>query len=97
MARKLTTPTTTSLIMEVLTSPGADFVSRNQLVARTGRTPNQVVAALHHLREHHAVDVVIEVDGTGWWFATPDYDNRITTIAEYTEHTKPNRKARTRR
>ena len=80
--------TTTFLVMEALKAKPNDFTSTRQLVELTHRTSSQVSAALHHLRLHLAVDVVIEVDGTGWWFATPDQDNRHHVNEEYKLHTK---------
>ena len=80
--------TTTFLVMEALKSKPNDFHSIRQLIALTRRSGSQISAALHHLREHRAVDVVIEVDGTGWWFATPDLDNRHHVNEEYKPHTK---------
>ena len=86
--------TTTFLVMEALKSKPNDFHSIRQLIAITRRTGSQISAALHHLREHHAVDVVIEVDGTGWWFATPEQDNRHHSNEEYRPHTKNRKRIR---
>lgn len=89
--------TTTSKVeaaLMIATARG-DFLSQAMLERITGDTTNQISAALHSLREYRAVDVVIEVDGAGWWFATPDTDQRIRTTAQISEHTKkPGRKRR---
>jgi hypothetical protein len=87
-------PTTTMLVEEALQERKEDFTSILQLVKMTGRNSSQISAALHHLRTHRAVDVVVEKDGTGWWFPTPDSDTRVWKNEGYTEHTKPNRKSK---
>jgi hypothetical protein len=87
-------PTTVGLVEEALQERGEEFTSLPMLVKITGRSSAQVSAALHHLRVHRAVDVVVEKDGTGWWFATPDFDNRLRKNQGYTEHKKPNRKSK---
>lgn len=38
-------------------------------------TRNRINAALHHLRKARVVDVVIEPDGTGWWYALPPQED----------------------
>ena len=38
-------------------------------------THNRINAALHHLRKARVVDVVIEPDGTGWWYALPPQED----------------------
>ena len=87
-------PTTASLVEEALQERGEDFMSLPMLVKITGRSSSQVSAALHHLRVHRAVDVVIEKDGTCWWFPTLHLDTRHHKNQSYTEHTKPNRKSK---
>lgn len=89
-------PTHTHLVMEALTHWQNDFASIRELMEATGSKYNQVNAALFHLRKRRAVDVVIESDGTGWWFATPDDDNRIRPIDERRPEDKPRRTRRDR-
>lgn len=38
-------------------------------------TRNRINAALHHLRKAQVVGVVIEPDGTGWWYALPPQED----------------------
>lgn len=96
MARIQKEPTTTSLVSEALKSAD-DFMSYQMLVDRTGRSLNQVVAALHHLRKHHAVDVVVNPDGRGWWYALPDSeDTRSRNVDMRAPESKP-RKPRAKR
>jgi len=72
---KIRQPTTTSLVLEALRAT-QEFMSIDMLRRMTERyNVGDVQAALHHLRKYHAVDVVVEKDGTGWWFAT-GYDSR---------------------
>ena len=68
---KLKRTTTTVEILEALRAPGVDFMSARALVTATGEPYNRITAALHALRHYRAVDVVIEADGIGWWFALP--------------------------
>lgn len=79
--RKITQPTTTSLVLEALRTT-QEFMSLDMLRQVTGRfKPGDVRAALLGLRKYHAVDVVVEKDGTGWWFATGQ-DTRTKQIRE---------------
>lgn len=74
--------THTSRVLEQLREVD-DFMSLEQLRDRTGLQMNQVSAALHNLRRNHVVDVVVEPDGRGWWFARPAKDDtRVRVIAE---------------
>ena len=63
-------PTIVSLVEAELRGAG-DFMSVQMLISRTGAHSNQVTAALFSLRGFRVADVVIEKDGTGWWFALP--------------------------
>lgn len=75
--------TTTTKILDALHAPGIDFLDVRMLVEITGESSNRVTAALHWLRKVRSVDVVVNADGTGWWFALPpDEDARIRTIDE---------------
>ncbi len=69
--------TATTLIAEVLRIRD-DFMTRRMIcMALTGRaSPNQVNAALFWLRKAGVVDVIIEADGTGWWYARPQEEDR---------------------
>ena len=69
-------PTHTRRVLEALTTTGQDFMNVEQLMSATGSKYSQITAALFNLRKFQAVDVVIETDGTGWWFATPERDLR---------------------
>lgn len=80
--------TTTTLVIEALKAAD-DLLTVRQLVTRTGRSTNQVFAALVHLRNHRVVDVVVQQE-VSHWFATGD-DNRQFHHDEYTEHKKPRR------
>jgi len=70
-----------------------DFASVRQLQARL-KAPNEqlncIHAALSHLRKHQVVDVVVEVDGRGWWFLLPSgSDTRSRSVEERAPEEKP--------
>lgn len=73
-------PTWTKLILEALTRAD-DFATAAQLCAATGAAMNQCSAALHHLRNRHAVDCLAS-DGQLFWFATPETDDRDRKVDE---------------
>lgn len=82
--------TTTTTLVELELRAADDFVSRQFLIKRTGRSPCQVGAALIHLRKYRVIDVIINSDGTGWWYALPhEGDTRCKTCEERTPETKP--------
>ena len=75
-------PTNTCLVEQALSSCD-DFLSQEMLCRLTGRTLNQVSAALCHLRSRRVVDVVVQPDGKGWWFYLgPDNDSRAHKVFE---------------
>ena len=89
MTRRKKVPTVTSLVLAVLRS-GGDFYNAKMLRRETGANGNQVSAALHDLRKYRAADVVIETDGTGWWFALPpEADLRTRIHIERTPEARP--------
>lgn len=88
--KRLTVETTTSVVLRTLIECD-DFRTCKQLSLLTGRTFNQCSAALHHLRNVHAVDCV-EQPGNLWWFATPQNDTRLKPLAEVAADIKRPRK-----
>jgi hypothetical protein len=74
--------THTYRVYQALLNTQQDFMNVAQLVKATGSNFNQVSAALFSLRKFQAVDVVIENDGVGWWFATPETDLRSRHVQE---------------
>ena len=87
-------PTHTSKVVDALAHAENDFMSLHQLMAATGSTNTQVSAALYHMRKFQVVDVVIEPDGTGWWFLTGD-DQRTKIIDDRTPEVRSRRPRRT--
>lgn len=87
--KKFKQPTWTSLVEEVLREAD-DFLSRKMLMARIhGMNGNQLDAALFSLRKYRVIDVVIQPDGEGWWFALPlEDDQRSRHLMERTPETK---------
>ena len=89
-------PTHAHLILTALAHLPQDFASTQDLINATGSSYNQATAALFHLRKRGAIDVVIEHDGTAWWFATPGSDDRTRTLEERTPEEQPRNRRRTR-
>lgn len=90
------TPTSVE-ILEALRAPGVDFLSVRTLIAVTGEPYNRITASLHNLRRYRVVDVVVEADGTGWWFALPPESDQRSRIcreidAEIHRRRKPKQK-----
>jgi hypothetical protein len=69
---KLKETSTVCLVTEALRTAD-DFMSRRMIEFGTGRASNAISGALHHLHKTHVVDVVVDENGTGWWFALPAY------------------------
>lgn len=88
-------PTSTGIVYRALCAAD-DFRTLRQLIRECGLSCNRVSAALHHLRARRAVDVM-DVEGQLWWFATPDTDNRSSTVDERTPETHPRRPRRTKK
>lgn len=94
--RRATKTTNTSLV-EAYLRGSDDFVSARQLVKALGLTGSQVSASLHHLRRLRVVDVVIETDGQGWWFALPpEEDLRSHVFEERAIEVAPRRRRKRR-
>jgi hypothetical protein len=72
-------PTTTSLVEEAIRLAD-DFVSMDTLITKTGRTLNQVSAALWHLRNVKVIDS-LESGGKLWWFYN-NQDQRSRVLEE---------------
>jgi len=74
--------TTTSIVLEWLRARD-DFATRTLIVHHTKCQADAVNAALHWLRKCRAVDVIVEPDGRGWWYAMPEEcDTRIRVHKE---------------
>lgn len=57
--------------------------SRRKGIAEALKLPVDTVSSvLNSLWRYKAVDVVIEADGVGWWFATPETDQRTRVTLE---------------
>jgi len=85
-------PSKTSLVLKALEAAD-DFVTAAQLVKTMAAiaNPNQISAALHHLKNRHAVDCM-ESDGSLWWYTTPDLDDRTKTVDERVVEENPRRR-----
>lgn len=90
--------TWTSLVLEVLRARAASvdcFMDYRMLKSSTGANVCQVAAALCHLRRVRAVDVIVNADGHGWWYALPpDEDRRSRAVEERVPESKPRRRRR---
>ena len=76
--------TCVGLVEEVLRKQD-DFLTGCMLQQMTGLASNQISAALCSLRKYGVIDVVIQADGIGWWYALPPlYDQRQLTYKSVT-------------
>jgi hypothetical protein len=87
-------PTSTSIVFEYLVVAD-DFRTTQQVKCDTGLDINHVSASLCHLRKRKAIDA-IDVDGTLFWYPTPENDDRSKVVLERTPEARP-RKRRKRR
>lgn len=90
MVRKLKQETCVFRVFEALKARD-DFMNAAMVQEAAGTNLNQTLASLHHLRKYRAVDVIIDRDGIGWWYATPDTDTRTFTRLEITPEAEPRR------
>ena len=89
--KRHTVPTTTHLLELALNQD--DFKSVSMLAKEIGREPHHVQCTLIYLRHMHVADVVINPDGTGWWYRLPpENDLRIRTFEERPEETAPRKR-----
>lgn len=84
---KLKETSTTALVLAALREAD-DFMTAKMLAEKVGRELRGPVAgALHMLRRYRAVDVVVDPDGVGWWYARPvEEDQRMRTYDEHAPH-----------
>lgn len=88
---KIKEPTVTGLVLESLRRRD-DFMDLHQLEVATGATRKNIRSALWELRIYHAVDVIVNADGTSWWFALPaEDDTRIREVLQRAPEMKPRR------
>lgn len=59
-----------------------EFSRRSVIAEATGIHVYAVSVCLRTLKVAGAVDVVVEADGVGWWFLTPETDTRARKILE---------------
>lgn len=88
-------PTYTTLVLEMLRERD-DFMNRKMLIASIkDMNRDQLSAALISLRNYRAIDVIVEPDGEGWWYALPpEDDTRLRHFDERTPETQPRRPRR---
>lgn len=88
-------PTWTSLTLDALRRAD-DFLTREALRAATGANPDQLAAALHHLKERAGAVDVLEQGGVPYYYLTGD-DCRARTVDERAREPKGNRRRRAAR
>ena len=93
--KKFKDPTSTSLVERALRECD-DFRTMAQLRDLLKLDTNHTSAALSHLKKYGAADCM-EVDGTLWWYATPDSDRRIRTVEERCPETGPRKPRKPRK
>lgn len=72
-----------------------ELMTGRQLMEATGLSSHDVFGSLAMLRNYHAVES-LEDNGTLWWFATPDSDQRSCVREERTPEKRPRRASRRR-
>lgn len=90
--------TVISLVLAALRESD-DFMNQQALREKLPNVSrNAISAALYSLRKYRAIDVVVEVDGTGFWFALPEIsDQRQRTVDEIVEGIHRNRKPKAKK
>jgi len=86
-------PTCTSIVQTAVTAAD-DFVTAKWVVEATRLTPNQVSAALYHLKKYTFLSC-FESDGKLWWFSTPETDTRSRTVERRAPEAKPRKTRKT--
>lgn len=81
---------TLTATIERLLAEADDFLSTQELVDAAHRPRGDVVRTLLYLRQHKAVDVVIQ-SGVGHWLSTPATDDRSRRVEERAGETRPRR------
>ena len=96
--RKIKQTTSTSEVERVLRAAD-DMLTPQEIVRRTGRNTNQVLAALCMLFEYKVVDFVADSKNkrTHWFALDPKYDTRSRVTLERTPESKPRKKRQGRR
>lgn len=92
-------PCATKLVLDALRECD-DFLNYRMLEKITDKNARQVSAACIHMRKRHAIDCIVEPDGTAWWYALPpESDNRTIIRTERAPEINPRkrRKAKTER
>lgn len=90
--RRLRQTTATHLVFELLKAD--PYLTARAICTRLPQcSMNQILAALSHMRDCHAV--AFETDaGEAYWYATPETDQRASRVQERTPEEKPRRKRR---
>lgn len=89
MAAKLKETTSVCRVFERLCQLD-DFRTARQLQSELALDSTHVSSALHHLRQHKAVECLADA-GQLWWYATPATDTRLRHHDERCPETKPRR------
>lgn len=79
--KRFTETATTKLVLDALRQSD-DFMTARMLMRETGRGHGPVSGALHSLRKYRCVDVIVDPDGVGWWYARPECDDTRTKTAD---------------
>ncbi len=93
--------TYTSLVQECLKERN-DFMSYSEIFDYVKKTRSEVKlanisAACFHLKKHKVIDFVIDCDGEVFWFFTPETDDRLRTINERVQESRPRKRRMGRR
>jgi hypothetical protein len=86
---KIKEPTATSEVLRVLRETD-DFMDMPEVARLARKSMKNVGTALWWLRRIGAVDVVVNADGKGWWYARPsEEDQRSRHLDERTPESRP--------
>jgi len=84
---KLKRPTYTSIVYDYMVGLD-DFCTASQIIRETGLDINHVSACIYHLKKYRAIQGM-SVEGTVFWFATPEDDTRSHLMLEKAPETRP--------
>lgn len=91
---KIKKPTWTSVVLEFLRKLD-DFANRPMIMLATRISSDQFTATVHCLRKYRVIDVIIQPDGSAWWYALPaELDTRVRHLDEIADGIRRHRRSK---